>query len=52
MSPWVNRTGWGGGGGVYEARLLGLAAFDLLTSTKLPHIQSGGPDGVVDITPD
>ena len=23
----------------------------LLTSIKLPHIQCGGPDGVVDITP-
>ena len=31
---------------------LGLATFDLLTSIKLPHIQCGGPDGVVDITPD
>ena len=35
-----------------EKMSLGLTAFDLLTSIKLPHIQCGGPDGAVDITPD
>jgi len=29
-----------------------LTAFDLVKSIKLRHIQRGGSDGVVDITPD